>query len=260
MEKRYSFEDLKEIVRMLRSENGCPWDREQTMESLKAYVLEESYEVMDAIPQGGLKLADELGDLLLQIVMLAQIGEEQGSFTLQDVTDAVCRKMIHRHPHVFGDASAENSEQVLQNWEVIKRQERGISSHTGALEDVTKNLPALLYACKIQKKAAKIGFDFDTVDAMLEKVEEELGELRQEIARQNTPEIEKEMGDVFFAAVNVARFLKVNPELALTGSTKKFITRFARMETLAEDKGQDLAQLSFSEMDLLWDQAKREEA
>ncbi|MDP4117711.1 MAG: nucleoside triphosphate pyrophosphohydrolase [Bacillota bacterium] len=253
---RYDINDFLKITSILRGEGGCPWDREQTADSLKKYVLEEAYEVIDACDAGGMKLADELGDLLLQITMLSQIGTEEGSFCFDDVCDMISKKMILRHPHVFGNVKAETSEKVLDNWEKIKRKERDISTVTDSMCDVTKGMPAMLRAYKIQHKASKVGFDWDTVSPCIDKVHEEADEVRGAIAKGDPKEIQNEIGDLIFAVVNVARFQGVNPELAAGMSNEKFVKRFAYIEKKAKSLGKKLEDMTLKEMDKLWDEAK----
>ncbi len=253
---KYDIFDFLEITHILRAPEGCPWDREQTYETMRKYVLEEAYEVADACPEGGIKLADELGDLLLQITMLSEMGKEDGSFCFDDVCDLVSKKMILRHPHVFGNIQAETSEKVLDNWEKIKRSERDITTVSDSMKDITKGLPALLRAYKIQGKASKVGFDWDDVTSCVEKVHEEANEVLDAIKKGNAVEIEKEIGDLLFAVVNVARFQNVNPEIAAEASNKKFINRFEYVETKAREMGKDLKDMTLGEMDKLWDEAK----
>lgn len=255
-EKNYSLEDLMEIVARLRGEGGCPWDREQTIDSLRPYVVEEAYEVADAAPAGGEHLADELGDLLLQVVMMSQIGQEQDDFTIDDVLRLVCEKMIRRHPHVFGDVQAETAEDVLKNWDEIKKQERGETKTSQLMQDVPQTLPALLHAEKVQKRAAKVGFDFASVQSMLKKVREELDELEEAVVSGNQKAIAMEFGDVLFAAVNVGRACKINSEIALRDSSAKFIRRFRYIEDKAQQTGRSLEDMTMAEMDGIWDEAK----
>ncbi len=256
---KYDINDFLEITHLLRAPGGCPWDREQTYETMRKYVLEEAYEVADACPQGGMKLADELGDLLLQITLLSEMGKEDGKFSFDDVCDLVSKKMILRHPHVFGNVQADTTDQVLDNWEKIKRGERDISTVTDSMRDVTKGLPALLRAYKIQNKASKVGFDWDDVTSCIEKVHEEAEEVLDAIKKGNSGEIEKEIGDLLFAVVNVARFQNVNPEVAAEESNKKFIRRFEYVETKAREMGKELENMTLKEMDELWDEAKSKE-
>lgn len=257
LKDRYEFQDLLEIMQVLRREDGCPWDREQTHESLKKYLIEETYEVLEAIDLNDkAKVADELGDLLLQIVFHAQIGAEEKTFDINDVITAICRKMILRHTHVFGEDKAETAEDVLQNWEAIKKKEKGIESQTQVLKDVPANLPALMRSYKVQQKAAQVGFDWDDIKDVFDKVDEEINELRDVYTSKNMERITDEMGDVFFALVNLSRFLKVQPELALTGTINKFINRFEYIEREAAKEGKKLEEMTLAEMDVLWNKAK----
>lgn len=257
LKDRYEFQDLLEIMQVLRREDGCPWDREQTHESLKKYLIEETYEVLEAIDlKDKAKVADELGDLLLQIVFHAQIGAEEKTFDINDVITAICRKMILRHTHVFGEDKAETAEDVLQNWEAIKKKEKGIESQTQVLKDVPANLPALMRSYKVQQKAAQVGFDWEQIKDVFDKVDEEINELRDVYTSKNMERITDEMGDVFFALVNLSRFLKVQPELALTGTINKFINRFEYIEREAAKEGRKLEEMTLAEMDVLWNKAK----
>lgn len=252
----YEFKDLEEIVRLLRAPGGCPWDREQTHESIRRNFLEEAYEVAEAIDEGSLEhLKEELGDVLLQVVFHAQIENELGHFTVDDVADGVCKKLIFRHPHVFSDTQVSGSEEVLVNWEELKRTEKHQSTHTDALNAVARSLPALWRAEKVQKKAKKAGFDWDNAADALNKLSEEVEELKQAVAEQSN--IEEELGDVLFAAVNVSRFVKADAEDALTAATDKFIRRFARVEALCAD--QPMEEHTLEELDALWNRAKEEE-
>lgn len=256
-EKTYTLEDLTDIVARLRGEGGCPWDREQTMDSLRPFMVEEAYEAADAAAEGGEHLADELGDVLLQVAMMSQIGKEQGDFTIDDVLRLVCEKMIRRHPHVFGDVRADTSEEVLKNWDEIKKRERGQKHTAQLMKGVTKSLPALLHAVKVQKTAAKVGFDFDALAPALDKLREETDELEEAVRKGDAKETEKELGDVLFAAVNVSRFCKVNPEIALRGSSAKFIRRFGYIEEKLARLGRDWDDMSMAELDEIWDEAKQ---
>lgn len=254
---RYDLNDLVDIMALLRSVNGCPWDREQTHESLKRYMIEETYEVLEQIDKkNSTKLCDELGDLLLQVVFHAQISTENGEFDMGDVITGICRKLISRHTHVFGEAKADTSEKVLENWEEIKKREKGIENHTGVLKDVPSNLPALMRSFKVQQKAAQVGFDWDRVEEVIAKVDEEIQELKDVYKSNNMERITDEMGDVFFALVNLSRFLKVQPELALTGTTNKFIKRFEYIESESLKNGKKLEEMNLAEMDELWNKAK----
>src|SRR5690554_2428113 len=211
-----SLQRLLNIMEKLRSPEGCPWDREQTHQSLKRYLIEEAYEVLEAVDSDDPEmLADELGDVLLQVVFHAQIGKELGTFTIDDVIDAICNKLVRRHPHVFADTEAETVGDVIRNWEAIKKTQKQGESRTSILDGVPKEFPALMRAEKIQKKAAKVGFEWDNIDGAFAKLQEELQELSLALEGSNQDHITDEFGDVLFALVNVARYAKVDPELAL---------------------------------------------
>ena len=256
---RYDLNDLVDIVRILRAPGGCPWDAEQTHESIRRNFLEEAYEVAEAIDQASPEhLQEELGDVLLQVVFHAGIEQDAGRFDLNDVADGVCKKLIFRHPHVFSNIAVSGTEDVLVNWEALKRQEKGQATYTDTLEAVARSLPALWRAEKVQKKARKAGFDWPDVSGALDKLEEESAELRQAVAHGTN--VEEELGDLLFAAVNVSRFLSVDPETALSQACDKFIRRFRLVEQQAALQDQDMAQLSLSELDKLWEQAKKQEA
>ncbi len=253
----YTFNDLLEIMKLLRSENGCPWDREQNHESLKKYLIEETYEVLEVIDLNDKKrLCDELGDLLLQIVFHAQIASEDKEFDMDDVITGICKKMVHRHTHVFGTDKADTADEVLTNWEEIKKKEKGMKSQTEVLKDVPSNLPALMRSYKVQQKASQVGFDWKDTDSVFEKVCEEINELRDVYKSKDVARINDELGDVLFSIVNLSRFLKVQPELALVGSINKFIERFEFIEKEAEKSGKTLTEMSLEEMDELWNKAK----
>lgn len=256
-EKRYTFEDLLQIMETLRSEQGCPWDREQTHESIKKYMIEETYETLEALDSGDRrKFADELGDLLLQIVFHAQIAKEQGTFDIEDVISLICQKMVDRHTHVFGEMKADTADEVLDNWEQIKKKEKGLKSQTQVLKDVSTYLPALMRSYKIQDKASKVGFDWDNVKDAMEKVKEEINELEEVYNSENMEKIEEEVGDLLFAVVNVARFFKIQPELALTKTIEKFIRRFEYIERNSKKYNKKLEEMTLEEMDMLWNEAK----
>lgn len=256
-DKRYSFKDLLDIMTRLRAPDGCPWDREQDHKSLKRYLIEESYEVLEAIDEENPdKLKDELGDLLLQVVFHAQIAKEAGTFDMDDVIDGVCKKMISRHRHVFGGEEAETSDDVMKIWEEVKKSEKGHKTQTQVLKDVPSNLPALMRSFKVQQKAAQVGFDWDNTEDAFKKILEETNELSQAYKQGDPAYIEEEIGDLLFAVVNVARFLKVQPELALTATVNKFIRRFEYVETNAREQGKNLNEMTLNEMDALWDEAK----
>ena len=256
MEKRSSIDDLAAILRRLRGEDGCPWDRVQTHTSLRGAMLEEAYEAVDAIERDDREnLKEELGDVLLQVVFHSVLAEEAGSFTLADVIEGVCNKMIYRHPHVFGDAKADTAEEVLTNWEDLKKKEKKISTQTQAMKEIPMALPALLRAGKVQKKARDVGFDFADFAGAMEKVREEMDEV-VEAVEQGVGAEEEELGDFLFAVVNISRFLKINPEIALTKASKKFINRFEYVENSALSEGKRLSEMTLKEMDFLWNEAK----
>ncbi|MCX7885458.1 MAG: nucleoside triphosphate pyrophosphohydrolase [Caloramator sp.] len=254
---RYNIEDLVDVMKKLRSENGCPWDREQTHETLKRYLIEEAYEVIDAIDKNDMEaLCEELGDVLLQVVFHSQIAEEFGEFNLKDVIYGITDKMIKRHTHVFGDDVCETSDDVMQNWEKIKKDEKNIESYTDNLKAIPKVLPALLRSYKVQEKASQAGFDWNKVDLAIDKVKEELEEFLEVYKSNNYENTMEEIGDLLFAVVNVSRFLEINPEFALTKTIEKFITRFEYIEKTATENGKNLEDMTLNEMDQLWNEAK----
>lgn len=259
------------LQKRLRAPNGCPWDREQTHVSLRPFLVEEAYEVLDAMEKGDAeKFAGELGDLLLQIVFHAELAKEQGRFDIGDVIRAVHTKMVRRHPHVFGKVKARTSAQVLKNWEQIKAEERagesgggdGKSRQDSVLAGVPRGLPALLEAYQLTRRASNIGFDWENMDGVLEKLNEEIVELREELRPRKAEKqkvqtkVEEEMGDLLFAAVSVARFAGADPELALRRANQKFVARFQWMERKAQGQGHRLAETPREEMEELWNQAK----
>ena len=251
----YKVEDLRKIIAFLRSERGCPWDREQTHESIRRNFLEETYEACEAIDTGDSKLlCEELGDVLTQVIFHAQIEEEQGRFTLDDVADATCKKLIFRHPHIFGDTEASDSETVMEHWDEIKRREKQQETVTQAMEGVAKSLPATWRAEKIQAKARKVGFDWSDASGALHKVEEEADELKA--ALQSGTGIAEEIGDLLFTVVNMARLAGVDPEEALHATSDKFIRRFSYMEQAATDRGQALPDMTLDEMEALYQMGK----
>ena len=255
--ERYDVNDLIDIVEILRSPGGCPWDIEQDHKSIRRDFLEETYEVIEAINKDDRDgLLEELGDVLLQVVFHTQIEREKNSFDLNDVADGVCKKMIERHPHVFGNVNATTSEQVLENWDVIKKQTKQQKSQTESMLSIPREFPALMRADKVQKKAAKVGFDWDSVDGALEKVGEELNELKEAIQMGVIENAFEELGDLLFSVVNVSRFIKVDSEEALTNATDKFIDRFSKVEKMANDRGLNMKETELSELDKLWDEAK----
>lgn len=256
--ENYDINDLVDIVRILRSPDGCPWDREQDHKSIRRDFLEETYEVIEAINKDDKDLLlEELGDVLLQVVFHTQIEREKGAFELSDVADGICKKMIERHPHVFGDVNAETSEQVLENWDVIKKRTKQQKSQTESMLSIPREFPALMRADKVQKKAAKVGFDWDSVEGAFDKVHEELDELKEAVMIGKADNTCEELGDLLFSVVNVSRFIKVDSEEALTGATDKFIDRFSKVEEMAKERGLDMKETSLEELDKLWDLAKQ---
>jgi len=259
MSKR-TLDDLVEIMAKLRGNPGCPWDKSQTHETLKPFIIEEAYEVVDAISRKNREdLIEELGDLLLQIVFHSRIGEERGEFDIGDVIEGICEKMIRRHPHIFGDVAVEGTDEVLKNWEEIKREEKDMKSEAESMMNLPKALPALMKAFKVQEKAARVGFDWDDISGAIDKVYEELDELKEVYNAGNSDKIREEMGDLLFACVNVARFLEVEPELALNDAVKKFINRFNFVEATAAEFDKSLQDMSLQEMEELWQQSKKQE-
>jgi tetrapyrrole methylase family protein/MazG family protein len=257
---KYKIQDLLGIMTKLRGERGCPWDKAQTHETLRPYVVEEAYEVVDAIDRGNINdLEEELGDLLLQVVFHCRLAEESGRFTFEDVVDGVCKKMVRRHPHIFGDVKVNNSGEVLKNWEDIKQDEKELKSHAESMANIPKAMPALMRAFKVQEKAARVGFDWDDIDDVMNKVFEEVEELNEVYKGNNRDRIKDELGDLLFAVVNVSRFLGINPELAIEGTIQKFIRRFGFVEREALKKDKDLQTMTLQEMDRLWDKGKKQE-
>jgi nucleoside triphosphate diphosphatase len=279
------FERVKSIMARLRAPGGCPWDREQTFDTIKRYTLEETYEVLEAIDNRDWKeLTGELGDLLLQVLFYAEMAEEQGSFTIDDVLDALSNKLIHRHPHVFGDTKADDSRQVLKNWEALKAEEKRKSLPTAEgvprpsaplpllLEGVSSKMPALQEAHKISSKAAHVGFDWPDVQGLFEKLSEETQELQEhltdlpsagsnssqkpEVPLELREQIEGEVGDLLFVLVNIARYLSVDPESALRKTNRKFRRRFGWLEQQLLEQGRTLEQATLEELEALWQQAK----
>jgi MazG family protein len=248
------------IMARLRGPGGCPWDREQTLESLKSNLVEETYEVVDAIEGGDREqLCEELGDLLLQIVFQSQICSEEGAFDFQDVAGAISEKLVRRHPHIFGDGAAETAEQVTRNWEKIKKAEKG-KGHHSVLAGVPRSMPALPRAHQVQRKAARVGFDWDDINDVVAKVHEELDEVKAEIASGDREAVKAELGDLLFSVVNLCRFGACDPEEALKGTVEKFTRRFQYVEEHFHDAGKDLDACSLEEMDAVWREAKSRES
>ena len=256
----FPLDPLVEILALLRGEGGCPWDREQDHRSLRPYLLEETYEVLEAIGEGAAaKICEELGDLLLQIVFHAQIAAENQNFDINAVVAGICEKMIRRHPHVFGSVNVKDSSEVLVNWEKIKAEERAGEITRGLLAGVSQSLPALMRAARLQEKAAGAGFDWPDYRGALAKTREETDELEAVITAGNTAEIEDELGDLLFSIVNLARLLGVEPETALSGTSVKFTRRFAHIEKMAGLSGRDFSSYTLAELDKWWEDAKKQE-
>ncbi len=272
------FDDLVALQARLLAPGGCPWDREQTHQSLRTYLLEETYEVLEQLDAHNFeKLPDELGDLLLQVVFHSALAQQAGHFEIGDVIERIHTKLVRRHPHVFGDTRADTAGQVVKNWEQLKAEERKAAGHAEAdeakslMSGVTKGLPATLEAFQLTRRAARIGFDWESIEGVLDKLAEEIRELRDELGKarahagvppsaEQQVRIEAELGDLLFAAVNAARFLHADPELALRAANRKFVARFQQMELAAEKQGKRLADLPRDEMEALWDRAKAAEA
>lgn len=257
--EKYDNDDLLKIMRILRSENGCPWDREQDHHSIRNNFIEEAYEAVEAIDTEDTELLkEELGDVLMQVIFHSIMEEEIGSFNFDDVADGVCKKLIVRHPHVFGDVQADTSDEVLKNWDRIKKETKNQKSYTDTLLSVPKNLPALMRSTKVQQRAARAGFDWDNADGAMDKIKEETAELEAAMQKGSSEEIENELGDLLFSVVNLSRFVDVNSEEALTRSCEKFIRRFDTIEKLANERGINMTESSLEELDKLWDEAKKQ--
>ena len=256
-----SFNDLMALMARLRAPDGCPWDREQTYETLAPMAVEEAYEVLQAAEAGQpLKLRDELGDLLFQVVFYAQVAREKGDFTMDDVTTAIHDKMVRRHPHVFADAQADDSDAVLRNWEAIKAQEKQAAGETAPeasmLDGVSAKVPALMEAHQLSTKAARVGFDWRAADEIFAKLHEELDELRAAMQETDAAHIREELGDVLFVIVNLARHLQVEPETALKSANRKFRRRFQHIEQTLRERGQEFSDVTIDEMEAIWQAAK----
>lgn len=252
----YDYADLLEIIRLLRSEDGCPWDKAQTHKSIRRGLLEEAYEAAEAIDNDDpVLLKEELGDVLMQVVFHADIESDAGRFTMDDVCDGVVKKLLFRHPHVFGDGHEDLPESVLVSWEQLKRREKGQKTVADSMDSVARSLPSLWRAEKLQKKAAAAGFEWPDVQGALDKLEEEVAELRRAVEKGG--DVPDELGDVLFAAVKVGRFCGCDPEDAVNGTCEKFIHRFRAVEEGAAVRGREVSQLSLEEMTALWNEAKR---
>jgi tetrapyrrole methylase family protein/MazG family protein len=248
------FQSLVEIIARLRGPDGCPWDKEQTHQTLRANLLAECYEVLEALDEGdAAKLSEELGDLLLQIVLHAQIAKDDGEFEIDDVIESIATKIIRRHPHIFGTAKVKDAEEVMHNWEALKKAER--DEGESMLAGVPKDMPALAYAYEISRRAVRVGFEWENIEGVIDKMAEEIKEIKDANSRE---EKEREFGDLLFTLVNVARWEDVDAESALREANRKFYHRFSHMEELCRRRGLNFAELSFKEKDDLWEEAKRE--
>jgi len=257
-----AFERLVNIMTKLLDPDGCPWDREQNHDSLKPYIIEESYEVCDAIDRGDMDdLKEELGDVALQIVFHAELARRAGLFDISDVLNGICDKMVRRHPHVFGDLNFKDSKEVLANWEEIKKKEKSRIKKRPAsiLDGMPKNMPALATAWRIQERAANVGFDWEKPEQVWEKVQEELEEFSEACRDKKQEDMEEEFGDLLFSLVNMSRFIDINPEHALRKTILKFDQRFRHVERRADENGQKLGDMTLDEMDIFWDEAKGKE-
>lgn len=253
----YTISDLLEIMRILRAPDGCPWDRVQTHESIRQNFIEETYEVVEAIDKEDYALMrEELGDVLMQVIFHSIMEEETGRFTFDDVCDEVCKKLILRHPHIFGGVNAETPDEVLRNWDAIKMQSKAQKKVADSVDDVARSLPALMRAQKVQKRSAKSGMDFADAEQAAEKIPEELGELKEAVSSGDKEKTAEELGDLLFSVVNVARFVGVDAEEALSKSTDKFSARFRKVEDLAAERGIDMKTASMSLIDSLWEEVK----
>lgn len=256
---QYDIADLREIVRLLRSPGGCPWDREQTHQSIRNDFLEEAYEAVEAIDlEDTALLREELGDVLLQVVFHCCLAQEDNQFDFDAVCDEICKKLIVRHPHVFGDVQAEDTDTVLKNWDAIKKETKGQENYADTLRSVAKSLPALSRAQKVGKRASRAGMDFGDAAAAFDCVRAERAELQAAISEGNTAEMEEELGDLLFSCVNTARHLGIDAEQALSKATDKFIERFSATEDLVRENGQNMPDLTLEELDVYWEDAKEQ--
>lgn len=253
-------EKLLSLMRTLRSEGGCPWDREQTLETLKPFLVEEAYEVLDAIDsQDRQALKEELGDVLLQVVFQSRLCEEEGSFTFDDVARTIGDKLVRRHPHVFGDTAVSGSDEVLKNWNAIKRDEKS-EEERSAVGSLPRHLPALQKADQIQKRVAQVGFDWDELAGVIDKIEEELEEVKAVIASGGQDErVREEIGDLLFSTVNLSRYLGHNPEAVLNETIEKFIRRFKAVEKELHSQGREMTDCDLADLDIIWNQVKKRE-
>lgn len=257
--KHYDFGDLVSIMGILRGENGCPWDLEQSHKSIRKNLIEETYEVIEAIDNNDYNLmCEELGDLMLQVVFHSRIAKDSGGFDINDVISGICKKLINRHPHIFGDVVAKSSDKVLNNWDKIKMAEKGQESRTDVLKSVSKSLPSLMRSQKVQHKAAKAGFDWDDASGAIEKLKEETEEVIVALSKGNAEEVKEEVGDLLFAAVNVSRKAGVDAEESLYNACDKFIGRFSKVEKVLDEDGLEMDRLSLDELDRYWEKIKKQ--
>lgn len=257
LKEKYEIEDLLAIMERLRAPGGCPWDMAQTHQSIKKSLIEETYEAIDALDAGDDKaFANELGDVLLQVVFHSQLAKERGVFDFSDVVTEICTKLITRHTHVFGTDHAGDADEALANWELNKKKEKNIETYTGALKDVPKYLPSLMQAEKIQKKASRFGFDWENIEGVYRKIAEETEELKEACSEGDIEHIREEYGDLLFSVVNLGRFLDVDSETALRSASGKFVSRFEKMENSAKNDGLDMAKMTPEELDKLWNCVK----
>ena len=253
----YDINDLIEIMSILRAPDGCPWDIEQSHVSIKKCLIEETYEVIEAINKNDSELLkEELGDVLLQVVFHSQIESESNSFNFNDVADGICKKLIIRHPHIFSDITVNSADDVITNWDEIKKKTKGQKTQSQTMDSISRELPALMRAEKVQRKAAKVGFDWNDVCGALSKLDEEICELKEAIQQGNQENISDEFGDVLFSAVNVSRFVNIEPEESLTNATDKFLSRFKIVEQLAAQRDIQISNASLEVLNSLWGEAK----
>lgn len=254
---KYDINDLTSLIALLRAPGGCPWDREQTHRSIKKNFIEETYEVIEAINKNSTDgLREELGDVLLQIMLHTQMESEAGNFDFNDVCDELCKKLVVRHPYVFGDVKVSNTDEALSSWDAVKQSIKGVKNQSEMMDSIPIELPALMRAQKIQSKAAKAGFDWDNISGAFEKLYEEIDELKNAVDRDCQAEIDDELGDVLFSCVNISRFVRTDSEESLKAATDKFVERFKIVERLAKENGVSMKEASIDELDRLWDKAK----
>ena len=255
--KKYSFDDVLAIIRRLRSEDGCPWDNEQTYQSLRKYLLEETYEALDAIDANDFTmLCQELGDCIWEVLFIARIAEQDGHFTIDDVVEILGEKMVRRHPHIFGKVKVKDSEEVLKQWAQIKLEEGKTTFTSDILEKIPHSMPALLRAYRIGERVAKVGFDWENYEQVMENFHEEIGEFKEAVTVGKKEKMEEELGDMLFAAAQVARHLDISPEDALRNASKKFTRRFSQVEKDAMEKGKELTDMPIDELEALWQNSK----